>query len=143
MSKNEFLFVLKEASIAAIEFAKNYLTHTLSSEVNYEIELNTSFDVGLEEKFDTYPEEDRLMKYNLSSLEVADILYRNSKTPVWIDISVFKSTSTTTTLKLNCAGRYTDDEKEHYYRDTGLGPFGIKSPVFPAGWKEGETFSLR
>ena len=70
------------------------------------------------------------------------MLCRNNKIPVWIDISVLKSSKKSTTFNLLCAGRYSDNEEEFYYNDTQLGPFGIKGPTFPIGYKEGEKFSL-
>ena len=41
-------------------------------------------------------------------------------------------------------GKKTDRITEFYYQKGGTGPFGIKSPVFPSGYKDdGTKFSLR
>ena len=36
-----------------------------------------------------------------------------------------------------------DDKNEFYYTDGGSGPFGIKSPNHPIGYKEGTKFRLK
>jgi hypothetical protein len=97
----------------------------------YNLILNYSHDLNCHEKFDTYPEDNGIIKLNLVEEEVVEILYRKNKIPVWIDINVLKSSSTSTTFRLLCSGRYTDSEEELYYHTKGTGPFGIKSPVLP------------
>lgn len=72
-----------------------------------------------------------------------DLLYRKNKIPIWIDIKVLKSNRNSTTFNLFCTGRYSDNEEELYYNDTGSGPFGIKGPTFPIGYKAGKKFSLK
>jgi len=62
---------------------------------------------------------------------------------VWIDISVHKLDKYTTTFKLFCAGRYSDDKEEFYYHKGGTGPFGIKSPDLPFDYIDGRKFNLK
>lgn len=73
---------------------------------------------------------------------MVDLLYRKNKIPIWIDINVAKSTKKHTVFQLASAGRYSDNKEHYYYRDNGSAPFGIKSPNFPIGYKDGKKFKL-
>jgi hypothetical protein len=94
------------------------------------------------DKFDIYPEDEGIIRLNLTDNEVVELLYRKNKIPVWIDINVLKSSRKSTTFNLLCAGRYTDNKEEYYYNENGSVPFGVKGPTFPIGYKEGEKFRL-
>ncbi len=143
MNKPDFLFLLLGASYDAFRFAKKYVKNKLVPEFRYELELNVSDDDPELIQFDIYPEDNGKIYYDLTEKEVVDILCRNNKVPVWIDINVVKSDRQKTTLKLSCAGRYSSDRNEFYYINGGSGPFGIKSPVFPPTYKEGTKFRLK
>jgi hypothetical protein len=94
-------------------------------------------------QFDIYPEDNGRILKNLKDKEVINLLCRDNKVPVWIDISVESATNQFTIFQLLCAGRYSDNRKEFYYEKNGSGPFSIKSPVFPVDYKEGTKFQLR
>ncbi|WP_316632553.1 hypothetical protein [uncultured Flavobacterium sp.] len=143
MTKQEFLFRLKNASLVALKFAERYVTDKLTNDFKYNVIFTPADDKNTSTKFDTYPDDEGIIKLNLTEIEVIDLLCRNNKIPIWIDISVLKSSRKSTTLNLLCAGRYSNDEEEFYYNDNESGPFGIKSPTFPIGYKEGEKFSLK
>lgn len=142
MTKQEFLSRLQGASLISLKFAERYVTDKLTDDFKYNViftPANYNDDLT---KFDVYPEDEGVIKLSLTEIEVIDLLCRKNKIPVWINISVLKSSKKSTTFNLLCAGRYSDNEEEFYYNDNQLGPFGIKSPTFPIGYKEGEKFSL-
>lgn len=133
MNKPDFLFLLLGASYVSFKFAKKFVTYDLVPEFKYDLELNISNDDPELTQFDTYPEDNGKKYFDLTDKEVVEILCRNNKNPVWIDIAVTKWDSDKTTFTLLCAGRYSDNKKEFYYTNSGSGPFGIKSPNLPAG----------
>ncbi len=142
MTRDEFLFHLKGASLIAMKFAENYVKDKLTTDFKYNVILNVSTDDVNLTQFDIYPEDTGIIKLDLTDNEVVELLYRKNKVPVWIDISVLKSSRKSTTFNLLCAGRFTDNKEEFYYNRNGSGPFGIKSPKLPIGYKEGDKFSL-
>jgi hypothetical protein len=142
MTKQEFLIRLKNSSIEAVKFAERYITDKLTNDFKYNVIFTPANDNDDPNKFDVYPEDDGIIKLNLTDVEVIDLLCRKNKIPVWIDISVLKLNKKSTTLNLLCAGRYSNNEEDFYYNDNQSGPFGIKSPTLPIGYKEGEKFNL-
>jgi len=142
MTKEEFLILINGASFFSFKFAEQYLKNDLIPEFRYDVFLNTSKDDPSFTQFDVYPEDNERIEKGLTDKEVRDLIYRNGKVPVWIDISVYKSDKKTTTFKLLCAGRYSDNKEEFYYHKGGTGPFGIKSPNLPVDYKEGRKFKL-
>ena len=143
MTKEEFLFHLNGASIVALKFAERYVKDKLVTDFRYNVILSATTDDPSLTQFDLYPEDQGIIKLNLSDTEVVDLLYRKNKIPVWIDISVLKSSRKSTTFNLLCAGRYTDDKEEYYYNRNGSGPFGIKSPTLPLNYHEGKKIRLQ
>jgi hypothetical protein len=142
MEKGDFLFLLLGASYASFKFAKAYVIDNLPTDFKYNVELNVSNDDPGLKQFDMYPEDNGKILKNLDDKEVMNLLVRNNKVPVWIDIAVESVTNDFTIFRLLCAGRYSNDRKEFYYEKRGSGPFGIKSPVFPIDYKEGIKFKL-
>lgn len=142
MTKIEFQFHLVGASILAYRFARNYLVNSLSINFKYNVVLNGSYDDPALEQFDIYPDDNGIIKNGLSEIEVVDLLFRNNKVPVWIDINVYESNKEETIFNLLCAGRYSNNKDEFYYNHNGSGPFGIKSPILPANFIEGTKFEI-
>lgn len=142
MKKEDFLYLLLGASYVALKFAENYVTDPLPTDFRYRVHLNVSHDSPELTQFDMYPADDGKILEALKDIEVAELLCRREKVPVWVDISVASVAHGFTVFELRCAGRYTDDRKEFYYEKGGSGPFGIKSPPLPAGFQEGTKFRL-
>ncbi len=142
MTKAEFLLLLKGSSLIAIKFAERYVKNKLTTNFKYNVILNASQDDTELSQFETYLEDNGIIILDLKDREVADLLCRNNKVPVWIDINVLKSSKKTTTFNLLCSGRYSDKVDEYYYNKQGSGPFGIKSPKLPIHYKEGNKFKL-
>jgi len=142
MTKSEFQKYLVKSSFYAFEFANKYVNDELFTDFKYNLILNMSKDDDRDDKFDLYPEDNGVIKLNLSKNEVIEVLCRKEKVPVWIDINVLKTSKKTTIFNLLCSGRYTNIEEELYYYKRGTGPFGIKSPLLPNNYIEGEKFYL-
>ena len=142
MTKSEFQKYLVKSSLYAFEFAKKYVNDELFTDFKYNLILNMSKDDYCDDKFDLYPEDNGVIKLSLSKNEVIEVLCRKEKVPVWIDINVLKTSQKATIFNLLCSGRYTNIEEELYYYKRGTGPFGIKSPILPNDYIEGEKFYL-
>lgn len=143
MTKEDFLFLLLGASYASYKFAQSFVTDELPTDFRYDVHLSVSMDSPDLKQFDIYPEDNGKILKSLKDKEVMNLLCRNNKVPVWIDISVVSTKNQYTILQLLCAGRYSDNRREFYYEKNGSGPFGIKSPVFPVDYEEGTKFKLR
>ena len=142
MEKDDFRAYLVFASYYAIQVAKRYVRETLPYEFVYDVELNQSMDEGCDKEFVCYPEDEDKVYLQQDVEKIVTLLVRDDRVPVWIDINVKSATTTTTTFRLLCAGRFTNRKERMYYSARGQGPFGIKSPHLPVGWKEGEKFYL-
>lgn len=143
MTRDEFIFHLRESSLIALKFAEHFVKDKLTTDFKYNVILNASNDDLNLNQFDFYQEDNGIIKLNLIDIEVIDLLYRKNKVPVWININVLKSSRKSTTFNLLCAGRFTDNKEEFYYNNKiGSTPFGIKSPELPIDYSEGKKFSL-
>ncbi len=143
MTKSEFQTLLSYSSNAALDFARNYVADNLPNNFRYSVRLNVSSDDISLKQFDIYPsDKDKIVDF-ITADKVIDLLNRNEKVPVWIDISVEHISKKFTVFQLLCAGRYSADENEFYYLKGGTGPFGIKSPTFPIDYVEGIKFNLK
>ncbi|MEO8069574.1 MAG: hypothetical protein ABI599_17895 [Flavobacteriales bacterium] len=143
MNKTDFRFLLLGASYAAFKFAEEMVSDRLTTEFRYNVFLNISNDSPELEQFDVYPEDAGVRHLLIKDQEVVDLLCRNEKVPVWIDVSVESVVDDRTVLRLLCSGRFSSESKAYYYQRNGSGPFGIKSPVFPPDHKEGVRFNLQ
>lgn len=144
MTKQEFLFRLKKASLESLQFAERYVSDKLTEDnFKYNVIFTPAHPDENLNIFDIYPEDNGVIESNLTYTEVINLLHRKNKIPVWIDICVTKANKKSTIFDLLCAGRYSDNEENYYYNDNNSGPFGIKSPVFPIAYKEGKKFKLQ
>lgn len=142
MTEQEFRVLFRKARNQVFDFAKSFVLNDLEKKYEFDISLNESADIPRVENFDYYPEDDNKRFKNLSEDEIVKLLFRNKKIPVWIDINVKTVRDGYTIMNLLCAGRFSDDENEYYYKKRNTGPFGIKSPIFPFGYKEGTKFKV-
>ncbi len=143
MTKDEFLKLLRKSSKSSYDFAKRDVTNELPTNFKYSANLNVSCDDPNLSQFDLYPQDDNKKFKLIDENKVVELLCRKNKVPVWIDISVESVHKNKTIFSLDCAGRYSDEEKEFYYNKQGTGPFGIKSPLLPIGYVEGQKFKLK
>ena len=143
MTKSEFQTLLSHSSYVAIDFARTYVMDNLPNDFRYSVRLNASTDDINLKQFDIYPSDNDKTIDFITADKVINLLNRNGKVPVWIDISVEYVHKKFTVFQLLCAGRYSADENEFYYLKAGTGPFGIKSPTLPIGYVEGDKFNLK
>jgi len=131
MDKDDFRAYLILTSYWAVQFAEKLAGEQLPYDFVYDVELNQSADEGAGEEFVCYPEDEGKVHLQQSAEEVLALLVRDGRVPVWIDISVKSVTKDLTTLRLLCAGRFTNQKEQMYYSKRGQGPFGVKSPNLP------------
>lgn len=101
--------------------------------------LNQSHDENRAKDEIIYPDDNGKIHSGLFEAKVVNLLFRESRCPVWIDINIAGTDQNVTLVELSCCGRYHGDRSRMYY---GNQPFGIKSPLLPPDWKEGEKFQL-
>jgi len=142
MTRSEFIALLNKATTAAMGFARTCVDNELPETVRFHVYLNQSFDGHATAEERVYPEDDGRELDCVSEEEVANAIFRDGRCPGWIDISVAAQSATHTQVDLVCCGRYTDNPRLMYYTARGMGPFGIKSPMMPVGFKEGTRFRL-
>ena len=135
MDKATFSNRLQQVTIVNRDYATRYVSNNLPESNRYLVRLNQSCDDNLKPGEHVFPN-DADPVASLTTAETVDLLCRDNRVPEWIDISVEHADSEHTYLLLLCCGRFTDNETFLYYRDTGLAPFGCKSPSFPPRWSE-------
>jgi hypothetical protein len=143
MTNSEFQTLLSYSSKEALDFASTYVADNLPNYFRYSVRLNVSTDDISLKQFDIYPNDNGKSFDCITIDKVVNLLNRNGKVPVWIDISVDHVNKKCTVFQLRCAGRYSADENEFYYLKAGTGPFGIKSPTLPIDYVEGIKFNLK
>lgn len=130
MTKEEFLFRLQGASFLALKFAENYVKNKLYTEFRYDVTL-------------IKPENRSKEFHEIREDEAADLIFKEGRVPTWIDISVSKVKKKQTIINLLCSRDYSDKKEDLYYTEGGSEPFGIKSPILPFWYKEGQKFKLK
>lgn len=125
MKKNDFFYLLLGVSYACLKASEGYSSCPISINFIYDVYLNSSFDeTNPSLKF--YPEDTDKVFYKLRDYEVVDLLHREDKIPIWIDIQVSTFEDQFLTFKLTCSSYYSEDKRSFYYVERGSGPFGIK-----------------
>jgi len=142
MDNDDFRVYLIAASYWAIQVAQRYVKEKLLYDFVYDVELNQSMDEGCGDDFVCYPKDEGKVFLQQNVNEVVALLVRDGRVPTWIDINVKSVTKKTTTLRLRCAGRFTNKRDRLIYHASGQGSFGIKSPYLPFDLKEGQKFRL-
>lgn len=134
---------LRLSSNESAIFGQQFLNQKVTLNFRYYVILNQSNDDLANVNFDLYPEDQNRIEECDSIDAVAELLVRDEKIPVWIDVSIFRCHKEYSLMRLICAGRFTDLYEELYYYNNGTGCFGIKSPDLPVGYKDGTKFNLK
>ena len=142
MRPEDFRFRLVGASYASANFGKTMVDCDVPFDFRYCVILNSSYDGNREEDEVVFPEDAEVIHWDLSSKEVVELLCRDGKVPQWIDISLVYCENQHSHLELSCCGRFHSDDSRLYYYGQGTQPFGIKSPVLPLRFQEGQRFAL-
>ena len=139
MTRTEFQELFVKATTDVITFTREYVWNLIPDRVQYRVHPNMSYDKTPDGRILTdYPEDSKIVDgYRIFSEpgEVVDYLWREARVPQWIDVRIQEVTDEFTTIELMCCGRYTADEQLMYYSHWGMGPFGVKGPALPPGWK--------
>jgi hypothetical protein len=147
MQKDAFRKHLIVATGHSLECARKCVRDYLPEVFCYVVHLNESYDGNpLRPGERVYPD-DKIRHGDpvgrLSAEQVVELLWRDDLVPEWIDISVDRVDGVSTILQLLCCGRFTDRAELLYYAADDACPFGIKSPLFPPDWQDGdEPFAL-
>ena len=136
MTQAEFERLLHRATTAAIDFARQFVTNMHPNQYRYYVVLNQSYDKRVASGDLTFPEDEGLKRIGLELGEVVELLYRQGRCPIWIDISVAAVEDNSVCIQLICAGRYTSNDATLYDVRSKMGPFGIKSPTLPIGYDQ-------
>jgi hypothetical protein len=142
MRKDDFRVYLLASAYSSAKFAQSLVKDKLTFDFRFDVELNASCEPVDDSRFRRFPDDDGKTFEFQTDTEVMDILVRDEHVPVWIDINVKKVMRGVTIFDLLCAGRYSMKVEDFYYSHRGQGPFGIKSPPLPVGWKSGQAFWL-
>lgn len=137
MDQATFMHRLQQATDAGRAFAQRFVSRPLPPAARYVVRLNQSHDEDLRLREQVFPDEADPAA-PLTAAEVVALLWRDRCVPEWIDISVEAADDQCTFFRLLCCGRFTADESLLYYPESGLSPFGCKSPALPHPWTEEE-----
>jgi hypothetical protein len=145
MKKEDFAALFRKASDLAIDGAKRYVTDVLPPERKFFLNINAPYE-HLKPTESTHAElamDSREYWGPKLADEIVDRIWIDGAVPVWIDISVYRTVSDFTYLDLEACNRFSREPLDYYYEDRNMGPFGVKSPVFPPQWKDSQgKFSL-
>ena len=147
MDRDVFLDHLLRATERSREFATRYVLDSLPRAYAFWVLLNRSGNLNpLVNGVVVFPGD--LQKHGervgpLIADDVVSLLWRDRMVPEWTDISVWEADERVTYFELLCCGRFTADSQRLYYHWTDVAPFGVKSPVYPAGtaiaaWQRGD-----
>lgn len=147
MDKQLFATRLRDAGIAARDFAKQFVDEPLPDDIRYRLRLNSSYDanprVGDEV---VYPEDSSYDKADAvkecGEEQVVEVLWRDGRVPEWIDACVIGETGSTTVIQLMCCGRFTGNEQQLYHQMEGRPPFHMTGPTLPPRYEDGKRFSI-
>lgn len=121
-------------------FTSQFVINELPETPHYLLLPNMSNDITTDGiSLTSFPEDsmpDGEYRGRLTGPEAIDFLWRDGRVPQWINVSIVAVENGVTLFELYCCGRYVADEKDMYYNSGNMGPFGLKSPVLPPGWKD-------
>lgn len=130
------------ATFQAVIFGQRFVKNILSTNILYLVQLNQSCDDSKSDDEIVFPEDNERIEILNDSMDVVDLLCRNEKVPQWINISVLGCDKQKTLMKLECCGRFHEDENRLYYFANGTHPFGIKGPYLRPWLKPSQKFRL-
>jgi hypothetical protein len=142
MERQRFAQHLDSATQRAIDFARRYVINELAGDVSYLVQPNQSCDDNLREGEVIFPEDSLPEEAHhgpWAAERVVEFLWRDGRVPEWIDIAVAEVPDTGgIRVGLLCCGRFTQRDDLLYYSRDSVPPFGIKSPVLPPDWQDGD-----
>ena len=146
MRRDRFEEHFRRAAEQARNFARGFIEEPLPDATVFRVHLNRSHDAHATSEFKLFPEDSSnqhaLAMKGVSGDEVISGLWRDGYVPQWIDIAVAGETGAATVIDVIACGRFIDDEQRLYYASTDVAPFGVKGPALPAGYVQGQRFSI-
>lgn len=147
MDRNLFAGRLREASVLARDFAREFIREPLPDDLRFRVHLNCSYDGNpLVEDEVVYPNDsafDRAMAlHEVTEGQVLEALWRDGRVPEWIDLNVAGETGTATLIDVLSCGRFTAGERLLYHTREGRPPFHVLGPTLPVGHRKEERFSI-
>jgi hypothetical protein len=130
MDKDELLDKLREATVVILAFTEKYTINKYSDNVKYLIVPN---DRAVSDHLNTR-EIELLNEFNnvenkeLTEEQCMNLLWDNKNVPLWINMEIFESTSSSTVIMLTTSRRFRDKE------DLGTNqyaPFHLLVPIPP------------
>ena len=142
MTRLEFRELLLKATADVIALTREYVWNTIPDRVQYRVFQNQSYDRHPDGRILTdYPDDSVPVEgFHLFTDpdDVVNYLWRDKGVPQWINVNIAEVTPDLTSVDLVCCGRYTAEEESLYYTTWGMGPFGVKGPWYPPGWRSGQ-----
>jgi len=140
ISRGGFSTNLVSAAQHALEFARTLVFNELPDVIRYVVYLGASYDGNaLIDDEETFSEDytERIRQYSDSS-DVVNLLWRDGKVPEWIDVAVESEDGKSTSVRLDCCGRYSDDVAQIYHAHENRAPFHVLGPSAPPEYELAE-----
>lgn len=144
MTKEDFAHHLASAATSALAFTRTLCWNRLADTVDFVIRPDTltgdaPYLSPLEwARFQTRKQE---MGRRFTAPEVIDRLWVEQQVPVYIDLSVYWTSATKTTLELCIDRRLRQQGAEIYHQEEGYPPFHVVVPVPPYAVERGSFHS--
>jgi len=122
MNRDSISVLLRKASKHTVVFARTMVSDTLPEELRYRLRSERGI----------------IQLTVLTEAEVMDLVLSDAGVLSWVDLAVCGADETFTYIGIDLARDRVTEEKATVYFSRGMGPFGIKSPAFPVGWKSVE-----
>jgi len=146
LDKKEFRYRLRSISKELLEFAQPFVKNELNTSIIlYRIEADDpTFSNHLNDYETLKLQEINSLKNQICTEDKAvDILCFNEKTPLWINVEIFKSSKKDTIINLSCSRRFVLEEKLNkkvtlfppFKKGIQLPPWYVKEREFNINWK--------
>lgn len=146
MDRETFAEHFRRASVAARDFARNYIEEELPDDMRFRLRLNCSYDVNATDEDTLYPDDsspERAKALRECTAEaVVDTLWRGGEVPQWADLQVIGRTEDASLLQVMVCGRFTANHERLYHVQEGHPPFHATGPWLPVRYEDGKRFSL-
>ena len=145
MKKDTFTEHLETVTARVVPFTRRYVVNPLPEEVQYLLYPNRSGGLArLNEDEEIFPEESLAKGTKpdpATASQVIEKLWRNGKVPGWINVTVESYDDKYSYLRLDCCGRFTENQNLIYHVEEGTPPFHCLSPPLP-NLPGGEKYSV-
>ena len=113
----QFHEILKKASLVAIGKTDHFFKDKKTDDFRYNVFIDVLNKKSVIDQVQKGREKSEILKLDLNSLEVYELLNKKGKFPEKLRINVLKSSRLTTTFNLMCSEIYSDNDIEFYYSE--------------------------